>query len=80
MDKESINKGKQLAFARIMRGYSQLQLVRKIDGLVLVDLSKYENGFKDSLSDELVKSIMDFLDWPIDWLNRNPICRIDVKY
>lgn len=67
---EKIKRGKQLAFARSQRGFSQLRLVKKVDGLTLIELSRYENGIDNSLNDEMIKTIMDFLDWPLDWLDR----------
>lgn len=61
---------KQLAFAREYRGYSQSELANKISGLSQPNLSKYEKGF-NSLSEELVFNIIEFLGFPIEWLYQN---------
>ncbi len=61
---------RQVTFAREYRGYSQSQLADNISGLSQPNLSKYEKGF-NSLSDDLVLSIIDFLGFPISWLYQN---------
>lgn len=54
---------KQLIFAREYRGYSQTELSSKIAGLSQSNLSKFEKGI-DSLSIEVINSIISFLDFP----------------
>nr|WP_299340837.1 ImmA/IrrE family metallo-endopeptidase [Allomuricauda sp.] len=61
---------KQITFAREYRGYSQSQLASKIQGLSQPNLSKYEKGF-DSLSEELVLRILDYLGFPKKWLHQS---------
>lgn len=61
---------KQIAFAREFRGYSQSGLSSQIQGLSQSNLSKFEKGF-NTLSEELIFKIIDFLDFPIGWLNQN---------
>lgn len=58
---------KQLTLAREYRGYTQTVLSSKINGLSQSNLSKYEKGI-GTLSEELVDKIMDFLDFPKDFL------------
>lgn len=59
---------RQLTFAREYRGYSQSDLASKIDGLSQPNLSKYEKGF-NTLSDEMVVKITEFLEFPKEWLS-----------
>ena len=54
---------KQLTFAREYRGYSQTELSSKIKGLSQSNLSKFEKGV-GSLSDEILHKIIDYLDFP----------------
>ena len=54
---------KQLIFAREYRKYSQTDLAAKIDGLSQSNLSKFEKGL-GTLSDDLVKKIINFLGFP----------------
>lgn len=61
---------RQLTFAREYRGYSQSDLASNISGLSQPNLSKYEKGF-NSLSDEMVVKIIDFLHFPKNWLFQN---------
>jgi len=68
--KMAINKGKQLKFVREYRGFSQSDLSNKIDGLSQSNLSKFEKGFSSVLSDELIEKIMNFLNWPIEFLEK----------
>lgn len=67
------NKGKQLKFAREYRGYTQTELCKCIRGLSQSNLSKYENGFDNTISNVLLAEIMKHLDWPLTWLDKKPI-------
>ena len=69
MNRESVNRGKQLKMARQCRGYNQSELASKIKGLSQANLSKFEKGFEGVISDEKLKVIMQFLNWPFDWLD-----------
>ncbi len=69
MNRQSTNKGKQLKMAREYRGYNQSELANQIEGLSQANLSKFEKGFEGMISDEKLKVIMQFLDWPFDWLD-----------
>ncbi|WP_312420627.1 XRE family transcriptional regulator [Epilithonimonas sp.] len=60
---------KQLTFAREFRGYSQTELSNQIQGLSQSNLSKFEKGL-GVLSEEIQKTIIDFLDFPEDFYNR----------
>lgn len=72
MDKRSINRGRQLRFAREYRCITQSNLCCNIKGLSKSNLDKFEKGF-DSLSDEMVERIMRFLEWPVQWIDKEPI-------
>jgi len=61
---------RQLTFAREYRGYSQSELASSISGLSQPNLSKYEKGF-NTLSDEMVEKVIEFLNFPKDWLYLN---------
>ncbi|TYA74443.1 ImmA/IrrE family metallo-endopeptidase [Seonamhaeicola marinus] len=60
---------KQITFAREYRGLSQSELAKRVSGLSQPNLSKYEKGFS-SLSDDLVIRIVEYLDFPVSWLNK----------
>lgn len=60
---------KQLTFVREFRGYSQTDLADKISGLSQSNLSKFEKGIS-TLSDELLRKIIDFLDFPVSFFNK----------
>jgi Zn-dependent peptidase ImmA (M78 family)/transcriptional regulator with XRE-family HTH domain len=62
-------KHKQLTFAREYRGYSQTELADKIPGLSQSNLSKYEKGLS-TLSEEIVKKIVDFLEFPRNFMSQ----------
>lgn len=68
--RKTINRGKQLKLAREYRGYAQIQLADKISGLTHGQLSKFEKGFENTISDEKLREIMGFLNWPFEWLDR----------
>lgn len=72
MDKRSINRGRQLKFAREHRNISQSNLCSNITGLSKYNLDRFEKGF-NSLSDDLVEKIMNFLECPVEWLDKEPI-------
>lgn len=61
-------KSKQLVFAREYRGLTQKALAAAINGLSQSNLSKYEKGI-ESLSDENVERIMQYLKFPMNFLN-----------
>ena len=75
MDYKSINRGRQLRLARGYRGYNQRELAENIKGLSQANLSKFEHGFKGQISDEKLKEVMSFLNWPVEWLDKkHPEC------
>lgn len=59
----------QLTFAREYRKLTQTALASKISGLSQSNLSKFEKGL-DTISDDLVKKIMDYLNFPHSFLNK----------
>lgn len=61
---------RQLIFAREYRGLTQSELAKNIEGLSQSNLSKYEKGF-GLLSDEMVLKIINFLGFPVSWLEHN---------
>ncbi len=63
-------KSKQLIFAREYRGLTQKALSAAVSGLSQSNLSKYEKGI-ESLSDETVERIMQYLKFPMGFLNLN---------
>ena len=69
MNRKSVNRGRQLKLAREYRGYNQSELAKQIEGLSQANLSKFEKGFEGMISDEKLKVIMQFLDWPFAWLD-----------
>ena len=72
MDRRSINRGRQLKFSREYREITQSSLCRNIKGLSKSNLDKFEKGF-DSISDEMIERIMRFLEWPVQWIDKEPI-------
>lgn len=60
---------KQITFAREFRGLSQSELAKRIPGLSQPNLSKFEKGF-NVLSDEIIYQIIQYLDFPADWLEK----------
>lgn len=62
---------RQLTFAREYRGYSQTALSKKILGLSQPNLSRFEKGFTDSLSDEILDEILLVLKFPKSFLKQN---------
>lgn len=60
----------QITFARDYRGYSQSELATKINGLSQPNLSKHEKGF-DVLSNEMVLKVIEYLNFPKEWLFEN---------
>ena len=69
MNRQSRNRGKQLTFARSYRQLSQAKLCEEVKGLSQSNLSKFENGFNDKISDVKLKEIMEYLNFPFDWLD-----------
>lgn len=57
-----------LEIAMRYRGYNQTELSKKIEGLSQSNLSKFLKGNRNYLSDEVLKKIMTFLDFPFDFL------------
>lgn len=70
MTRTSINRGKQLKFAREYRKYTQAGLCKCIKGLSQSNLSKYEKGFEGMITEDKIAEIMKFLDWPLGWLDK----------
>ena len=50
------------------RGINQTKLCKEIKGLSQPNLSKFLNGYHACLSEEKLKIIMDFLNFPFDFL------------
>jgi len=69
MNYQSVNRGKQLKLVREYRGYTQSELVSHVNGISQGNLSRFEKGFEGVMSDDNLKSIMSFLDWPFKWLD-----------
>lgn len=67
MTKQSINRGRQLQFAREYRQYSQTKLAKAIDGLSQANISKFEGGFNTISNDQLV-NIMELLNFPLQFM------------
>lgn len=67
---------KQLIFAREYRGYSQSELSSRIKGLSQPNLSKFEKGI-GILSDEVLNSIITFLDFPVDFFQKQIFVKPD---
>lgn len=67
---------KQFIFAREYRGFTQTELAKNIQGLSQSNLSKFEKGF-DTLSDENVDKIIDFLKFPKSFFDRKIKITID---
>lgn len=67
MDIKTINKGRQLKFSRVYRGFSQIELCDKVNGLSQSNLSKFEKGF-NCISEKKLIEIMKVLTWNIEWL------------
>ena len=59
----------QFVFAREYRCISQTELSKQIKGLSQSNLSKFEKGF-DVLSDSVVNSLIDFLDFPTNFFKK----------
>ena len=68
MDRKSINKGRQLKFAREYRKYTQSHLCKDVKGLSQSNLSKYEKGFEGMLKDDKIAEIMQLLNFPLQFL------------
>lgn len=64
------NKARQLKLVREVRGYTQAGLCNKIEGLSQANLSRFEKGFTNYISEDKLKNIMMFLEWPYEFLNK----------
>lgn len=70
INRESINRGRQIKFVRQYRGITQTGLCKKVKGLPQANLSKLEAGYINVVSDEKIKEIMIFFNWPLEFLDR----------
>lgn len=59
---------KCLKLAMGYRGISQTKLCKNINGLSQPNLSKFLKGYVNVISDEKLKEIMKYLNWPFDFL------------
>lgn len=69
MTRDSVNRGSQLKLAREYRGYTQSDLCNKIPGLSQPNLSMFEKGFEGRVKEDKIKEIMEFLQFPIEFLD-----------
>jgi len=69
MNKKSVNKGKQLKFAREYRGHTQVGLCKEIKGLSQGNLSRFEKGFEGAVNDDKLVEIMELLNFPVSFLD-----------
>jgi len=53
------------------RGYNQTKLCKNIKGLYQPNLSKFLKGCLGAVSISQLKEIMEFLDWPFDFLYKD---------
>lgn len=53
------------------RGYTQSKLCKNIKGLYQPNLSKFLSGSLGSVSISQLNEIMDFLEWPFDFLYKD---------
>lgn len=53
------------------RGFSQSKLCKQIEGLSQPNLSRFLKGHINSLSIDKLKEIMNYLDWPFDFLYKD---------
>jgi transcriptional regulator with XRE-family HTH domain len=60
-----------LTVARTYRGYSKNLLSKAIKGLSQYRLSKFENGSLGSLSIDELKQIMEYLEFPFEFLYKD---------
>lgn len=51
------------------RGISQIKLCKNIRGLSQPNLSKFLKGYYGCLSEDKLKDIMTFLNWPFEFLS-----------
>lgn len=64
---------KALKLAMGYRGISQTKLCKDIKGLSQPNLSKFLNGYHGCLSENKLKEIMIYLEWPFDFLRTKSI-------
>ena len=60
-----------LTVARNYRGYNQTRLCKAITGLTQSRLSKFENGRIGELTITQLKEIMEFLEFPFEFLYKD---------
>lgn len=70
MTKKSVNQGRQMKFARNYRGYSQTKVAQNVENVSQSNLSRFEKGFENILSEDKVKDIMLYLDFPMKFLEK----------
>lgn len=69
----------QMTFARQLRGLTQTELASKIKGLSQSNLSKFEKGL-GTLSDDILKKVMDVLGFPFSFLDLEIQNNIESKH
>lgn len=69
MNHTSRNQGRQMKAARQYRQYTQKEVCDAVKGLSQSNLSRFEKGFKNALSQDKINKIMYFLNWPLSWLD-----------
>ena len=69
MDKQSINKGKQLRLIREYRGLSHFQLASKIKDVSKDDIVRFEAGFETTIDGQKEIEIMRALRCPCSFLD-----------
>lgn len=69
MDRKTVNRGRQLKFARQYRGYTQSNLCKEIKGLNQSNLSKYEKGFEGMIKEDKITEIMQHINFPLAFLD-----------
>ena len=60
-----------LTTVRQYRGYTQSKLCKIINGLSQPNLSKFEKGCLGALSISKLQEIMEFFEWPFDFLYKD---------
>ncbi len=77
MDKNSINMGRQFKIAREYRGYTKTEIAKNVNGVSQSNLSKFEKGFR-VLSEEKIRAMMKFVDFPYDFLFKT--CSVNIVF
>jgi len=70
MDRQSINRGKQMRTARECRGISLNELCGKLTGISKYRIMRFESGLKDALTAEQINEIMKAINFPVEWLDK----------